>query len=51
MIPYILFGALVVYLIVKDGIRTDRENRKLRPGTKEFIEDAWAPYAGIEKKD
>lgn len=53
MAPYIIFGLLFLFVLIRGGIRQDHENRKRRPGTKEH-EDEWArqslaKFAGIEK--
>lgn len=53
MAPYLIFGALFLYVLIRGGIQQDRENRKRRPGTPEheaeWVRRTLAPYAGIEK--
>jgi hypothetical protein len=45
----IVFGVIVLALIIKDGIRRDRENRAKNPGTDEWVKESLRPFAGIEK--
>ena len=46
---YWLIGLVVLYVLIKDGIRRDKKRRRSTPGTDEWFKASLEPGAGIEK--
>jgi len=44
---WILLIIVSLWLVIKDGIRRDRERRKYIPDTKEWVHETTKPGAGI----
>lgn len=48
----LFLGSLyLLYLVIKDGIRTDKKNRARVVGTPEWVAASLAPGAGIDRSE